>query len=416
MDDEKKQNNTEQPAPQSQQQGQVTKTDSFRRAGRKISTAAGKLLHRLLSLTWKTIIITAIRPLFYLFYLVGHITLAVLAGLAIVNSNRVDWTSAYMIAGYISAGTIAGVVTLLAFLKVLSWKRISLALKALIFSLGITSPLLVIANRGKINWASDKMIALYILFGAVAAGMLAWVVRLKRVFRPRWKMEKILKDSNIQDWLIVFDWTPKTIYMPAIAASFLASVLMFLKEADWWIFGSISPAFIGGAWFVILILNLLVEEYDIDLRTLGLIILGCGCFLLWLHLLGWVTDFFRLLRRITLSMSADAYLLAGILGVLTVFISWVRGLFYYVAVTPNCLYLQQGPSETVFQIEKEGYDIEVETRSFLKRVMGMGRIKIIFKTGRGPLSYLVFFISEKEARLTGIRGVTVVTGKQPVPG
>ena len=79
------------------------------------------------------------------------------------------------------------------------------------------------------NWLSNGMIALYIAVGAVGAGVLGWAV-LGKTVRTRLRMERILaKDSDINDWLIVFNWTPKILYLPTVAVSVLACLFMYLK-------------------------------------------------------------------------------------------------------------------------------------------------------------------------------------------
>lgn len=93
-----------------------------------------------------------------------------------------------------------------------------------------------------------------------------------------------------------------------------------------------------------LLLNFLVEEYNITIKILLITIVSLGFFLLWLHLLGWVAEFFRLFKHLVLSISGTGYLLVGIIGLLTILISWLKGLFFYVTITPNYLDLQEGPT------------------------------------------------------------------------
>lgn len=254
-------------------------------------------------------------------------------------------------------------------------------------------------------WTSNKMIALYIAIGGVVASVVAWLV-LRKTVRTRLKMERTIRDDpDINDWLVVFDWTPKVLYVPTIVASVLASVLMFLKGTDWWIVGSINPEVIGGAWFTMLLLNFLVEEYNITIKILLITMVSLGFFLLWLHLLGWVMEFFRLFKHLALSISGTGYLLVGIIGLLTILISWLKGLFFYVTITPNYMNLQEGPTETGEQIGREDYNSRVDTSDFLERLLGFGRIIITFKDKkREPISLLVWRIQEKAQMLERVRG------------
>jgi len=262
----------------------------------------------------------------------------------------------------------------------------------------------LIPRMDDITWTSNRMVALYVAIGIAVAGVVAWLI-LKRTLRTRLRMQKTIRlDPDINDWLIVFDWTPKILYVPTIAASFLAAALMFLVEAQWWVFGSVNPEIIGGIWFAIFFLNFLVEEYNISIKVLLIGLVSLGFFLLWLHLLNWVVDFLRLFKHVALSISATGYLFVGIIGLLTIFISWLKGLFYYVTITPNYMNLQEGPTETGEQIGREDYNSRLDTTDFLERLMGFGRIIITFKDNeRQPITVLVRRIRKKAQLLEKVR-------------
>ena len=254
------------------------------------------------------------------------------------------------------------------------------------------------------DWTSNRMIALYIAVGVAAAAVLAWLV-LGKTVRSRLRMESILRDDpDINDWLIVFNWTPKILYMPTIAVSLIASLIMYLREVGW-VFENIRPEIIGGIWLVIFFVNFLVEEFEISVKLLLIALVSLGFLLLWLHLLGWVGSFLSLFRNLALSVSAIGYLLVTVIGLLTVFISWLRGLFYYVAITPNYMNLQEGPTETGEQIGREDYNTRVDTSDFLERLLGFGKILITFKDQkRQPIALLVWRIDRKAQLLEKVRG------------
>jgi hypothetical protein len=218
-------------------------------------------------------------------------------------------------------------------------------------------------------------------------------------------MQKALRqDPDINDWLVVFNWTPKILYVPTIIASFLAAALMFLKQAGLWGFSSIPGVVIGGIWLAIFFLNFLVEEYSISIKVLLIALVSLGCLFLWLHLLGWVVGFLRLFRHLALSVNATGYLLVGIIGLFTIFISWLKGLFYYVTITPNYMNVQEGPTESGEQIGREDYNSRVDTSDFLERLMGFGRIIITFKDNkRHPIVVLVWRIQKKAQLLEKVR-------------
>jgi hypothetical protein len=253
-------------------------------------------------------------------------------------------------------------------------------------------------------WTSNKMIALYILVALAGVGVVAWLL-LRHTLRTRLRMKKLLQaDPDMNDWLIVFGWTPKILYVPTMAASLLASILMFLKETEWSVLASINPEVIGGIWFAIFIINLIVEEYDISIKLLIIGLIGVGFLFLWLNLVGWAGGFVRIFRHLGFSISGTGYLLVTVIGLLTILISWLRGLFYYVAITPNYMNLQEGPTETGEQIGREDYNTRIDTGDFLERLFGFGRIVITFKEkSRLPLILLVWQVQAKAQMLESVR-------------
>ena len=266
----------------------------------------------------------------------------------------------------------------------------------------------LIPKPSEIEWMSNKMIAVYIAIGLVAAAVGAWFI-LRKTLRTRLRMQKAIRlDPDINDWLVVFNWTPKVLYVPTIVASFLA--------AGFSCFHSISGTAVGGIWFAVFFLNFLIEEYNISIKILLITIVSLGFFLLWLHLLGWVVPFLKLFRNIAVSMNATVYLLVGIIGLFTILISWLKGLFYYVTITPNYMNLQEGPTESGEQIGREDYNTRIDTSDFLERLMGFGRIIITFKERkRQPIVVLVWKIRKKAQLLESVRAKFAIDHLQQTP-
>jgi hypothetical protein len=265
-------------------------------------------------------------------------------------------------------------------------------------------------------WTSNEMIALYILLGLAAVGAGAWLL-LRKTLRTRLNVKKALQaDPDINDWLIVFGWTPKVLYVPTIAASLVAALLMFLQETQWSVFADIPTCVVGGVWFAVFLVNFIVEEYDISIKVLIIGVVGIGFVFLWLHLLGWVGGFLALFRHLSFSISGTGYLLMTVIGGLVIFISWLRGLFYYVAITPNYMNLQEGPTETGEQIGREDYNTRIDTGDFLERLCGFGRIVITFKEkSRVPLILLVWRVQKKAQLLESVRAKFAVDYPQHPP-
>ena len=264
---------------------------------------------------------------------------------------------------------------------------------------------MIAAVDEKWSWTSNGMIALYIAIGVVLVAVVAWLV-VRKTLRTRIGMEKQLRlDPDMNDWLVIFGWTPKVLYAPAMLAAILAAVLMFMEQSGWRIFASINPKVVGGVWFTIFFVNFLIEEYAISIKILLIAIVGLACLLLWLHLLGWVVPFLKLFRHLAFSISATGYVLIAAIGLLTILISWLRGLFFYVAITPNYLNLQEGPTEAGEQVGREDYNTKIDTGDFLERLLGFGRISITFKEKpRPPLTLLVWRVEKKAQMLEKVRG------------
>ncbi len=254
------------------------------------------------------------------------------------------------------------------------------------------------------NWTSNQAIAVYIAAGLVVAGVVVWLV-LRRTVRTRLRTEReVRQDPDIHDWLVVFNWSRKALYVPTVAISLVAATVMFLKEMGWFV-EAVTPEIIGGLWFAVCFLNFLVEEFEINVKV---VLIGALCLLallLWLHLLGWVRPFIRTFGHITIEMSWMGYLALAVIGLLTVGISWIRGLFYYVVFTPNYMNIQWGLTESGDHIGREDYNTHVDTTDLLERLMGFGKIVIVFKDQkRPPLTLLVWRIGRRAELLERVRG------------
>jgi len=171
------------------------------------------------------------------------------------------------------------------------WKK-----KIILIALGLLAAAAVVLvvvkylvpGMANVEWTSPKMIAAYIAAGLVVAVIVSCLV-LRKTVRTRLRMEReIREDPDINDWLVIFNWSTKVLYVPTIIASLLAAVIMYLQEAHLWIFDSIPPVVIGGIWLAIFFLNFLIEEFSISIKVLLIGVVSIGFLLLWLHLCGWV--------------------------------------------------------------------------------------------------------------------------------
>ncbi len=265
------------------------------------------------------------------------------------------------------------------------------------------------------NWAWDKYIILAVPFGLIVLAALVFLL-LRHTLRTRYRVGRQLElDQDINEWLICFDWSRKVLYLPAIGMSFLGVLAMLMIE---WhaVPENVIPVLrqvIGGLWLLAFLISFLVDEYEMSVKILAIIVLLVLLLVLWLHLLGWLTAFLRLLGRVSVSMSWQGFLFIGLLFFMGIVASWIKGLFYYVAITPNYMNVQVGLTETGEQISREDYSTRVDTGDFLERIMGFGRIVITFRDNRRlPLSLLVGRIGKKAATLESIRGKLAVDAYQ----
>jgi len=254
------------------------------------------------------------------------------------------------------------------------------------------------------DFTSNTMVFSYIVVAILIAVAIA-VLLLRRTVRTRLSCEaRIAADPDINEWLVVFSWTNKILYLPTILLSLVAAVLMFVKENTGMLEG-LAPAWIGAVWIFLFLINYMVEEYEINLKVAIIGVLAVGFFMLLLNLIGQVAPFLRWFTHIRIEMSGWAYLAVAIVGLVTIGVSWYKGLFYYVALTPNYMNLQWGPTESGEQIKRDQYRTTVDTSDFMERLFGFGRIIITFlDQRRPPITLLVWRISNKAPRVESLSG------------
>lgn len=297
------------------------------------------------------------------------------------------------------------------------WKKPVIIIILILVAVGLLWMIVRYLKSGEeeFSWVSNRMVAVYIALAFITA-LIAAVMIFKKTFRSRMKMERAIReDPDINDWLIIFAWTPKILYVPTIIASFIASLLMFMQQAGW-IFSSINPEVIGSIWFAVFLVNFIIEEYDVSIKWLIICIVSLGFFFLWLHLGGWLMSFLRLFTHLAIFASPTGFFLIGFIGLLTIFLSWLKGLFYYITITPNYMNIQDGPTESGEQIGREDYNTRLDTGDFLERLMGFGKIIITFKERkREPIVILVWRIKKKAQLLESVRAKFAIDHIQKPP-
>lgn len=267
-----------------------------------------------------------------------------------------------------------------------------------------------------VDWLDNRMVAVYLAAGFVVAVAITFLVMRKTV-RTRIRTEREIRDdTDINDWLVVFDWSRKTLYMPTILVSLAAFVVMLIwelsggpEQQDFAV-----PRVVGGVWFAVFFLNFLIEEFQISVKTVLILALATVGLLVWLFLMEWTGGFFAVFRKVSVAVSSTGFLLVALLGLLAVATSWIKGLFYYVVFTPNYMNIQWGPTESGDHISREDFNTHVDTVDILERLMGFGRIVIVFKDQkRPPMTLLVWRIGQRAQALEKVRGKFAIDMNHP---
>jgi hypothetical protein len=263
------------------------------------------------------------------------------------------------------------------------------------------------------DWTNWKDLAIFASpFVLLLLAGVAWVL-LRKTLRTRHRMERQLRDDpDIDEWLVVFNWSRKVLYIPTIIVSLVAAGLMLFFPTD-----SRASSIIGGIWLAVFFCNLLVDEYEMSVKVLLIIVLCCMVLALWLTALGWLVAFLKWFRHLGIQINASGYFILAMIFLLAMAVSWLKGLFYYLAITPNCLHIQSGPTETGEQISREEYSTRIDTGDFLERLLSFGRIVITFSDHRRqPLMLLVGRIAFKAKRLESLRSKLAIDRKQGTGG
>ena len=254
-----------------------------------------------------------------------------------------------------------------------------------------------------------KRIAIFsVPFALVLLGIVAWMF-LRKTIRTRRRMERQLRDDpDINEWLVVFNWSRKVLYVPTIVASLVAFSVMLFEP------GQLTSRIVGGCWLAVFFLNFLIDEYEMSIKVLLIGLLCLIVLFLWLVFMDWLEPFIRFFRHLGIRISAIGYLMISVIFSMAVLISWVRGLFYYTAFTPNYLNIQIGPTETGEQVSREEYSTRIDTGDFLERLLGYGKLIVTFADHRRqPVVLLISRIAKRARALESIRGKLVLDRYQP---
>lgn len=253
----------------------------------------------------------------------------------------------------------------------------------------------------------DIVRLLVILAPAIMLALMAgaWLL-MRRTMRTRIEMDAQLKrDSEISEWLVIFGWTSKIIYAPTVILSLVFFGLSFIP--------GMQLGTLGAVWLAVFLFNFIIEEYEVGMKELMIFLFAGAALFVWLYLIGLLSAIVDTLGGIDARMNGFAYLAFALIFLFAIGVSWVRGLFNYVAITPNYINVQRGPTESGQQISREDYSTIIDTGDLLERMLGFGKIIISFRDAhRQPISLLVWGIGSKSRRLESIRGTITIEGRR----
>lgn len=254
------------------------------------------------------------------------------------------------------------------------------------------------------HWDTTKWVVFFLPLLIALIGLGVYFL-MRKTIRTRTEMDRQLeKDPDINEWLVIFDWSRKVIYMPTVIVSiicFIASVLG-LSEG---ILGTL-----GTIWLFVFLCNFIVEEFQVGAKEVLIMLLfavGAG---IWMAFLGFLDPFVDFIGGLSVQMNGLGYLLIALVFLSAIAISWLRGMFRYAVLTPNYVNIQSGMTETGTQIGREDYSTSVDTGDILERLMGFGRINIHYTrdAGRPQDSFLVWNIGRKSRKIESIRSAITI--------
>jgi hypothetical protein len=320
-----------------------------------------------------------------------------------------SWTSRNMVALYATSGAFAFFAV--AFFMHRKYKQSSpkhLAYWLCFTLLGLNGlwtwqALRAMRQAADFSWTFPKAIALYFASGILSFGILAFLVLMRRA-TTRWEMEERLRlDGDIHDWLVLFNWTKKILHVPTICCSFLAAFAV-------WLFPEAGKV-VGALWFCVWLFCHTIEDNDIGL-SVAIAMFVCVLLFVVLAIFGGVLDDIAdLARLISLTASPSLYIGFGLVYLISILISYIKGLFYYVAIEPNQMIVQFKIGEDGETFQRTQYDARVEATAdiFEWFFFDTATIKIQFRDGkRSPMEYYVGRIRRKARYLSAVLGVTAI--------
>ncbi len=328
-----------------------------------------------------------------------------------------SWTSRNMIAIYFTAGVIAFFVVFpiirRTFKKKSNPKHLAYWLCfAILVMTGFWtwSAISTMRLSPEFSYDDPQAIALYFASGIAGFAILAFVALMRRA-TTRWEMEQRLHDDkDIHDWLVIFNWTKKILHIPTVACAFLAAFIVWLysDSENSAAIGNI----VGATWFCVWLFCHIIEDNNIGLAVAVAIFVAVVLFAALAVFGGVFRDIVEFAAEwIHISASPALYIGFGLVYLMSIAMSYIKGLFYYVALEPNQMIVQFKIGEDGETFQRMQYDARVEATVdiFEWFFFNMATIKIQFRDGkRSPMEFYVGRIKKKAGWLSAVLGVTAI--------
>lgn len=344
--------------------------------------------------------------------LAAALTLLTIEGVRKLRENPdFSWTSRNMIAIYFTAGIIAFFVVFPIVSRTFKQKSNPKHLAywlcfAILVMTGFWTWSAISTMRLSPDFSYDdpQAIALYFASGIAGFAILAFVALMRRA-TTRWEMEQRLhNDKDIHDWLVIFNWTKKILHIPTVVCAFLAAFIVSLYP-EW-------GKTVGAAWFCVWLFCHIIEDNNIGLAVAIAIFVAVVLFValaVFGGVLGVIGEFIA--KRIHITASPALYIGFGLAYLASIAMSYIKGLFYYVALEPNQMIVQFKIGEDGETFQRMQYDARVEATVdiFEWFFFDMATIKIQFRDGkRSPMEFYVGRIKKKAGWLSAVLGVTAI--------
>jgi hypothetical protein len=256
------------------------------------------------------------------------------------------------------------------------------------------------------EWGSDPMLATYIGAAFLVVSALVTIVVIKTV-RTRFKKERAIQEQpEVNEYVILWNYPRWALYLPSVVLALLAGTVTVLVEHEAFHF---PLSTMGGIMLAFVFLNLCVEQFHLSVKTLLIIVLAAATALLVLHLSALAPNILRFLRNtVKVKIPAAVYFFSVFSVAFVIFIGWLKGLFNYIAITPNTADLQRGATESGEHILTKDYNIQLDTSDFVERwIFGFGRVILTFRD-RPPLTYFVPRASKIAEKIGRVRAVMAI--------